>query len=85
MSTELIGLLHDNTVYGIKDFFLVRCSSELKCKMSFGVYLPPQSELGSVPVIYWLSGTRGLYIDASLSMLRTAEQIHGIFRMKIYG
>lgn len=31
-------------------------SKELKCKMNFGIYLPPQAESDKVPVIYWLSG-----------------------------
>ena len=31
-------------------------SSELKCRMRFGVYLPPQTESEKVPVLYWLSG-----------------------------
>ncbi|XP_022253420.1 S-formylglutathione hydrolase-like isoform X2 [Limulus polyphemus] len=31
-------------------------SSELKCKMNFSVYLPPQAEEKKVPVLYWLSG-----------------------------
>ncbi|XP_077268474.1 S-formylglutathione hydrolase-like isoform X1 [Temnothorax americanus] len=31
-------------------------STELGCKMRFGVYVPPQAEKGPVPVIYWLSG-----------------------------
>lgn len=31
-------------------------SSELQCSMKFAIYLPPQSETGLVPVIYWLSG-----------------------------
>lgn len=31
-------------------------SSELKCAMKFGVYLPPAAESGKVPVLYWLSG-----------------------------
>merc|ERR1712137_116940 len=33
-------------------------SEELKCKMNFSIYLPPQSEDTEVklPVIYWLSG-----------------------------
>lgn len=31
-------------------------SSELGCKMNFGIYLPPQTETESVPVVYWLSG-----------------------------
>ena len=32
------------------------CSSELKCTMKFGVYLPPAAEGSKVPVLYWLSG-----------------------------
>ena len=37
------------------DFY---CSEELKCKMNFAVYLPPQAEdpEAKLPVLYWLSG-----------------------------
>ncbi|XP_056418069.1 S-formylglutathione hydrolase isoform X3 [Hyla sarda] len=31
-------------------------STELKCKMKFGIYLPPKAESGKCPVLYWLSG-----------------------------
>lgn len=31
-------------------------SVELKCKMKFAVYLPPQAESGKCPALYWLSG-----------------------------
>lgn len=31
-------------------------STALKCDMQFSVFLPPQAELESVPVLYWLSG-----------------------------
>ncbi len=31
-------------------------SMVLNCAMNFAVYLPPQAEYGSVPVLYWLSG-----------------------------
>ena len=31
-------------------------SRTLGCAMNFAVYLPPQAELGPVPVLYWLSG-----------------------------
>ena len=34
----------------------VGCSTELKCAMKFGVFLPPAAEGGKVPVLYWLSG-----------------------------
>ncbi|MBD1840248.1 S-formylglutathione hydrolase [Coleofasciculus sp. FACHB-64] len=31
-------------------------SAVLDCEMNFGVYLPPQAETQSCPVLYWLSG-----------------------------
>ncbi|MCB1052211.1 MAG: S-formylglutathione hydrolase [Acidobacteria bacterium] len=31
-------------------------SDALGCEMTFSVYLPPQTEKGSVPCLYWLSG-----------------------------
>ncbi|XP_053140979.1 S-formylglutathione hydrolase isoform X4 [Hemicordylus capensis] len=31
-------------------------SVELKCKMKFGIYLPPKAETEKCPVLYWLSG-----------------------------
>lgn len=31
-------------------------STVLGCDMVFSVYLPPQAQLGKVPVLYWLSG-----------------------------
>jgi len=31
-------------------------SAETGCRMRFGVFLPPQSPLSRVPVLYWLSG-----------------------------
>lgn len=31
-------------------------SETLSCEMNFSIYLPPQAEMGAVPVLYWLSG-----------------------------
>lgn len=31
-------------------------STEVKCAMKFGIFLPPQAESGKCPVLYWLSG-----------------------------
>ncbi|XP_074657922.1 S-formylglutathione hydrolase-like [Tubulanus polymorphus] len=31
-------------------------SKELKCKMNFGIYLPPKADSEKCPVLYWLSG-----------------------------
>lgn len=48
-------------IESIKEFggFLNRYehqSSTCQCKMTFSVYLPPQSETKKVPALYWLSG-----------------------------
>lgn len=36
--------------------FAVFFSNELDCNMNFAIYIPPQANLGKVPVLYWLSG-----------------------------
>nr|CAD7458799.1 unnamed protein product [Timema tahoe] len=54
-------------------------STELGCTMNFSVYLPPQSEEGKVPVIYWLSGltcTEQNFIQKSGAQRYAAE--HGV-------
>uniref|UniRef100_A0A8D3AD46 S-formylglutathione hydrolase n=1 Tax=Scophthalmus maximus TaxID=52904 RepID=A0A8D3AD46_SCOMX len=54
-------------------------STELKCKMKFAVYLPPQAETDKCPVLYWLSGltcTEQNVITKAGSQLAAAE--HGI-------
>ncbi|XP_012259489.2 S-formylglutathione hydrolase [Athalia rosae] len=54
-------------------------SVELKCKMNFAIFLPPQSEEGPVPVIYWLSGltcTEANFIEKAGSQKYAAE--HGL-------
>lgn len=47
--------------------------------MNFGVYLPPQTEEGPVPVIYWLSGltcTEANFIQKAGAQKYAAE--HGV-------
>lgn len=54
-------------------------SKELKCKMNFGIYLPPQAESCKVPVVYWLSGltcTEQNFITKAGAQKYAAE--HGI-------
>ncbi|XP_038658574.1 S-formylglutathione hydrolase isoform X1 [Scyliorhinus canicula] len=54
-------------------------SSELKCKMRFGIYLPPKAERVKCPVLYWLSGltcTEQNFITKAASQQAGAE--HGI-------
>ncbi|XP_011312606.1 S-formylglutathione hydrolase [Fopius arisanus] len=51
-----ITLVSNNKCFGGWQKVFSHDSSELKCKMNFGIYLPPQAEFESLPVIYWLSG-----------------------------
>ncbi|XP_066266959.1 S-formylglutathione hydrolase-like [Branchiostoma lanceolatum] len=54
-------------------------STQLKCKMNFGVYLPPQAESGKCPVLYWLSGltcTEQNFVTKACAQRAAAE--HGI-------
>ncbi len=48
--------LSSNKIFAGQQIKFSHYSSSLKCKMSFSVYLPPQAQEKSVPVIYWLSG-----------------------------
>ncbi|XP_072117031.1 S-formylglutathione hydrolase [Mobula birostris] len=51
-------------------------SLELKCKMRFGIYLPPKSESAKCPVLYWLSGltcTEQNFITKASSQQAAAE------------
>jgi S-formylglutathione hydrolase len=36
--------------------FFTHASEVLGCDMNFAVYLPPQAERGTCPILYWLSG-----------------------------
>ena len=45
-----------NRCYGGQQLRFSHASEVLGCDMTFSVYLPPQSEDGMVPVLYWLSG-----------------------------
>ncbi|XP_041067855.1 S-formylglutathione hydrolase isoform X2 [Carcharodon carcharias] len=54
-------------------------SSELKCKMRFGIYLPPKTQHVNCPALYWLSGltcTEQNFITKAASQQAAAE--HGI-------
>jgi len=45
-----------NKIFGGQQKVYSHESNETQCKMTFGIYLPPQAESEKVPVIYWLSG-----------------------------
>ncbi|KAK2144820.1 hypothetical protein LSH36_727g01024 [Paralvinella palmiformis] len=57
--TRRMGELNEvskNKIFGGWQKVFSHESKELKCKMNFGIYLPPQAENNKVPIIYWLSG-----------------------------
>ena len=45
-----------NKCFGGQQLRYRHTSPTLNCEMTFSVYLPPQAEQYSVPVLYWLSG-----------------------------
>ena len=45
-----------NKSFGGQQFRFSHRSQTLNCTMTFAIYLPPQANLGAVPVLYWLSG-----------------------------
>lgn len=49
-------LISENRCFGGHQQRYKHHSSVLDCEMFFSVYLPPQAEQVSVPVLYWLSG-----------------------------
>ena len=53
MALEQIG---KNKSFGGHQLRYKHASKVLGCDMTFSVYLPPQADKGSVPLLYWLSG-----------------------------
>ncbi|CAG2102752.1 unnamed protein product [Medioppia subpectinata] len=52
-----VSLVSSNVCFGGKQEVYSHESREVKCKMSFSVYIPPKATDGTkVPVLYWLSG-----------------------------
>jgi S-formylglutathione hydrolase len=51
-----IKLVSRNRSFGGWQSVYRHYSAVLNCEMNFGVYLPPQAETQSCPVLYWLSG-----------------------------
>ncbi|WP_299005904.1 S-formylglutathione hydrolase [uncultured Shewanella sp.] len=49
-------LLSSNKVFGGLHQQYQHMSASLKCEMRFAIFLPPQSLVKPVPVVYWLSG-----------------------------
>lgn len=54
---ENLELISSNKIFGGDQKVYSHESSELKCKMNFSIYLPPQAGGDtSLPVIFYLSG-----------------------------
>ncbi|XP_022127401.2 S-formylglutathione hydrolase [Pieris rapae] len=55
---ELLELVSSNKIFGGYQKIFSHQSNELKCRMNFSIYFPPQAEGGDVklPVIFYLSG-----------------------------
>lgn len=52
----MIEKLASNKLFDGQQLQYQHQSEVLACTMRFSVYLPPQAQLGPVPVLYWLSG-----------------------------
>lgn len=53
MALEQIG---ENRSFGGRQLRFSHASQACDCTMNFALYLPPQAQAGTVPVVYWLSG-----------------------------
>ena len=76
MTLEQIG---SNQSFGGRQLRYKHQSTVLDCEMTFSIYLPPQAEQGSVPVLYWLSGltcTDENFVQKAGAQQHAAE--HGI-------
>lgn len=52
----MIKQLSENKIFGGRQLRYSHPSTSCACSMSFSVFMPPQAEVESVPVLYWLSG-----------------------------
>jgi len=52
----LISTVSRSKCFGGLQGVYSHASRETGCSMRFGVFLPPQAQAGTVPVLYWLSG-----------------------------
>lgn len=67
--------------HGGQQIRLQHHSTALSCDMTFGVFLPPQAELGPVPVLYWLSGLT--CTDENFSLKSGAQRLAAKLGMAI--
>ncbi len=55
-SKMTVTTISQNKCFGGVQGVYSHASNETGCVMRFGVFLPPQAQIGRVPVLYWLSG-----------------------------
>ena len=53
---KLFEKIGENICFSGRQLRYQHSSEVLACEMNFSIFLPPQAELGKVPVLYWLSG-----------------------------
>jgi S-formylglutathione hydrolase len=51
-----VKTLSENKCFGGVQGIYTHESTEARCRMRFGVFLPPQASMDRVPLLYWLSG-----------------------------
>ena len=56
MTDDALEKIGFNLSFGGQQLRFKHRSAILQCDMTFSIYLPPQAEQESVPVLYWLSG-----------------------------
>ena len=56
MTQMALKLVSENKIFDGWQQQYSHWSDVLSCEMHFSIFLPPQSELDQVPVLYWLSG-----------------------------
>ena len=56
MTDDAVEKIGFNLSFGGQQLRFKHRSAILQCDMTFSIYLPPQAQQGSVPVLYWLSG-----------------------------
>jgi len=54
--TKALTKISENICFGGRQLRFSHSSQACHCEMTFAIFLPPQAEDGSVPVLYWLSG-----------------------------
>ena len=54
--TTALTEISENKCFGGRQLRYSHFSQTCHCDMTFAIFLPPQAEMGQVPVLYWLSG-----------------------------